>query len=61
MPSEHQLRRYAELGLRVGLNVAEGEDLHVDGGAEHARLVRAVAAVAYEAGARKVGGGRLLG
>jgi len=54
MPSEDQLRRYAELGVRVGLNLGEGQDVHVHGYVEHAPLVRAVADAAYEAGARKV-------
>ena len=48
------LRRYAELGVRVGLNLGEGQDLHVFCQVEHAPLAQAVAAVAYEAGARKV-------
>ena len=54
MPSEELLRRYAELAVRVGLNLREGQDLHVSCYVEHAPLARAVAAAAYEAGARRV-------
>jgi aminopeptidase len=54
MPSEEQLRRYAELAVRVGLNLGEGQDLHVNCEVEHAPLARAVAKAAYEAGARRV-------
>jgi aminopeptidase len=54
VPAEDLLRRYAELGVRVGLNLGEGQDLHVFGQVEHAPLARAVAAAGYEAGARKV-------
>jgi leucyl aminopeptidase (aminopeptidase T) len=54
MPPEDLLRRYADLGVRVGLNLGEGQDLHIFCQVEHAPLAQAVAAVAYEAGARKV-------
>jgi aminopeptidase len=54
MPSEDQLRRYAELAVRVGLNLREGQDLHVTCDVAHAPLARAVAEAAYEAGARRV-------
>jgi aminopeptidase len=54
MPSEDQLRRYAELAVRVGLNLGEGQDLHVSCYVEHAPLARAVTEAAYEAGARRV-------
>jgi aminopeptidase len=48
------LRRYAELAVRVGANVGEGQDVAVNALVEHAELARAVAAAAYEAGARYV-------
>jgi aminopeptidase len=48
------VRRYAELGVRVGLNLRPGQDLHIRCYVEHAPLARAVATVAYEAGARRV-------
>ena len=54
MPSEELLRRYAELGVRVGLNLRPGQDLHVYGQVEHAPFARLLTEVAYEAGARKV-------
>jgi aminopeptidase len=54
MPSEELLRRYAELVVRVGVNLREGQDMFVSCYVEHAPLARAVAAVAYEAGARRV-------
>jgi aminopeptidase len=51
---EARLARYAELAVRVGANVAEGQLVVVAGFVEHAPLVRAVARKAYEAGARYV-------
>lgn len=54
MPSEDLLRRYAELAVHVGLNLGRGQDLHISCWVEHAPLARAVAAVAYDAGARYV-------
>lgn len=49
-----RLRRYAELAVRVGANVDEGQYVLVDGLVEHAPLVRAIADAAYAAGARFV-------
>jgi aminopeptidase len=54
MPSDELLRRYAELAVRVGLNLGEGQELFVNCYVEHALLARAVAVAAYEAGARRV-------
>jgi aminopeptidase len=54
MPDEGLLRRYAELAVRVGANVGEGQDVLVSADVEHAELARAIAAAAYEAGARYV-------
>ena len=54
MPDEDVLRRYAELAVRVGLNLRPGQDLLIQCHLEHAPLARAVAEVAYEEGARKV-------
>jgi aminopeptidase len=48
------LERYAELIVRVGVDVAEGQHVFIDGYVEHAPLVRAVARSAYAAGARRV-------
>jgi aminopeptidase len=54
VPSEDLLRRYAELAVKVGLNLGRGQDLHVGCWVEHAPLARAVVAAAYDAGARYV-------
>jgi aminopeptidase len=54
MPSDELLRRYAELAVRVGLNLGEGQDLHVSCFVEHAPLARAISDAAYDAGARRV-------
>jgi aminopeptidase len=51
---ENLLRRYADLVVRVGANVAEGQDVVISGYVEHAPFVRALTAAAYEAGARYV-------
>jgi aminopeptidase len=48
------LSRYAELAVRVGLNLGEGQDLHISCYVEHAPLARAVTDAAYAAGARRV-------
>jgi aminopeptidase len=52
--SDDLLRRYAELAVRVGLNLREGQDLHIACYVEHAPFARVVAAAAYQAGARRV-------
>jgi aminopeptidase len=52
--SEDRLRKYAELAVRVGANVDEGQYVLVMGLVEHAPLVRAVTNAAYEAGAEFV-------
>ncbi|MBA3734251.1 MAG: aminopeptidase [Actinobacteria bacterium] len=54
MPGEGLLRRYADLAVRVGANVGEGQDVLIRGYVEHAPLARALASAAYEAGARYV-------
>ena len=57
-PRDHQLRHYAELAVRVGLNLRAGQRLLIigplaNGGVslEAAPLVRQIAAAAYQAGA----------
>ena len=52
---DERLERYAELAVRVGANVEEGQLVDVLGLVEHAPLVRALARAAYAAGARYVG------
>lgn len=53
MPDE-RLRRYAELAVRVGANVQDGQDVVVMCLVEHAPIARAVAREAYRAGAQHV-------
>jgi aminopeptidase len=48
------LERYAELVVRVGANVQQGQDVVISGQVEHAPFVRALAAASYEAGAHYV-------
>jgi aminopeptidase len=48
------LERYAELIVRVGVDVAEGQHVYVDCFVEHAPLARQVVRAAYRAGARRV-------
>jgi len=55
MPDESLLKKYAELVVRVGSNVQPGQDVIVFAYVEHAPFARALAAAAYEAGARYVG------
>ena len=54
MPDEGLLRRYAELAVRVGANVGEGQEVVIHALVEHAPLARAIAAAAYDAGAHYV-------
>ena len=48
------MRRYAELAVKVGVNVEEGQHVFVQGLVEHAPFVREVVRAAYDAGARCV-------
>jgi len=52
--ADERIRALARLAVRVGANVQPGQTLAVNGVVEHAPLVRAIAAEAYEAGARYV-------
>jgi aminopeptidase len=49
-----RLEKYAELAVRVGANVQEGQDVAVTCLVEHADIARAIAREAYRAGARHV-------
>jgi len=49
--SDDRLRRYAELAVRVGANVGEGQYVLITGLVEHAPLARVIADAAYDAGA----------
>jgi aminopeptidase len=54
MADENLLKRYAELVVRVGANVQEGQDVGITAYVEHAPFARALTQAAYEAGARYV-------
>ncbi len=54
MTPDERLRRYAELTVRVGANVQEGQDVVLMCLVEHAEIARAVTREAYRAGARHV-------
>jgi aminopeptidase len=49
-----ELEEYARLALRVGVDLEVGQDVAIVAYLEHAPLVRAIARVAYEEGARWV-------
>jgi aminopeptidase len=53
-PGNERLERYAELTVRVGANVQEGQNVFVVSQIEHAPLARALTRAAYAAGARYV-------
>jgi aminopeptidase len=52
--ADERLERYAELTVRVGANVQEGQELFIQALVEHAPLVRALTRQAYRAGASYV-------
>jgi aminopeptidase len=54
MSGADRLERYARLAVEVGANVGEGQVVWVRALPEHTPLVRAIARVAYERGARYV-------
>ena len=54
MNVDGRLNAYADLVVRVGVNLQEGQDLMISAMVEHAPLVRALAAAAYRAGAKYV-------
>jgi aminopeptidase len=54
MDSEKLAESYADLAVRVGVNLQPGQDLLVQGLVEHVPLVRKVVRAAYRAGARHV-------
>lgn len=55
MDTQELMRRYAQLAVRVGVNLQEGQHVVVQGLVEHAPFVREVVRAAYDAGARWVG------
>jgi aminopeptidase len=52
--AKDRLERYAELAVRVGANVEEGQNVFIVSQIEHAPLARALTRAAYAAGARYV-------
>ena len=54
MTPAERLQKYAELAVRVGANVQAGQPVSVYARLEHADLVRAIAAAAWQAGASHV-------
>ncbi|MEP6978738.1 MAG: aminopeptidase [Thermoleophilia bacterium] len=52
--TDERLERYAELAVRVGANVQEGQEVFLAGRPEHAPLIRALARASYRAGASYV-------
>jgi aminopeptidase len=54
MSADERLARYADLAVRVGANVQEGQTVFVLTQVEHAPLARALTQAAYKAGARYV-------
>jgi aminopeptidase len=51
---EQNLRKYAELAVKIGVNVQPGQRVMIQAGIDQAPLVRLIAASAYQAGARLV-------
>jgi aminopeptidase len=49
-----RLEKYADLAVRVGANVQEGQTVFIQTGVEHVPLARALARASYRAGARYV-------
>lgn len=55
MDEQTLMKRYAELAVKVGVNVEPGQHVVVQGLVEHAPFVREIVRAAYDAGARWVG------
>lgn len=55
MDTQELMRRYAELAVKVGVNIEKGQDVFVLGLVEHAPFIREIVNAAYDAGARYVG------
>lgn len=51
---ENHFQKYAELIVKVGVNVQQGQEVFVTGSVDNAKLVRLVASKAYDAGASNV-------
>jgi aminopeptidase len=51
---DERLERYAELAVRIGVNVARGQTVFITARVEHAPFARALTRASYAAGARYV-------
>src|SRR5215210_4557968 len=51
---EQNLRNYAELAVKIGVNVQPGQRVMIRAGIDQALLARLIATSAYQAGARLV-------
>jgi aminopeptidase len=51
---DERLERYAELAVRIGVNVAKGQTVFITARVEHAPFARALTRASYAAGARYV-------
>jgi aminopeptidase len=52
--TDERLERYAELAVKVGANVVEGQEVFLTGRIEHAPLIRALARASFRTGATYV-------
>lgn len=48
------LEKYAELGVKIGVNIQEGQDLLINASLSAADFVRKITKIAYQAGAKNV-------
>ncbi|MCU9594523.1 aminopeptidase [Caldibacillus thermolactis] len=51
---QNNLEKYAELAVKVGVNIQKGQVLVVNGSIENAEFIRLIVKKAYEAGAKEV-------
>lgn len=51
---KQQLEKYAELAVKVGVNVQKGQELFISASIDAKELVRFIAEKAYEVGARNI-------
>ena len=52
---ERNIEKYAELAVKVGVNIQKGQVLNINADISSADFVREIAKKAYEAGAKSVG------
>ena len=51
---QNNLEKYAELAVKVGVNIQKGQVLVVNGSIENAEFIRLIVKKDYEAGAKEV-------